>query len=131
VCCVYAVGSGYWGKGRLVCTSNGDDALLARIQRNCAAPIQRSKDKERFPSLKVAVRLMIEGNEYFRWIENYVSEEFQEALTVGRALLEENVIIQSPERLDHLLEIFRQGTILEAAFWQMGLSHASKPVLTQ
>lgn len=68
---------------------------------------------------------MTEGNEYFQWIENYVAEDFQEAVHIGRILLEENAQQQSPKRLEQLVEVFRQGTILEAAFWQMGLNHAA------
>jgi thiaminase len=74
--------------------------------------------------------LIEEGNEYLRWIENYVAEDFQEAVHVGRTLLEENAVEQSPERIAQLIEIFRQGTLLEAAFWQMGLTHAAATTTT-
>jgi thiaminase len=69
---------------------------------------------------------MIDGNPYFRWIENYVAEDFSQAVKVGRALLEENAIKLSPERIEEIVEIFREGTRLEALFWGMGLSYYEK-----
>ncbi len=65
----------------------------------------------------------VEGNQYFRWIENYVSDDFSEAVRAGRELLEENALKLSPERVEEIVEIFREGTRLEALFWEMGLSH--------
>jgi thiaminase len=41
---------------------------------------------------------------------------------VGRRLLEENALKLSPERVEDIVEIFREGTRLEGLFWQMGLS---------
>jgi thiaminase len=67
-----------------------------------------------------------EGNQYFRWIENYVADDFAEAVRVGRVLLEEQAVKLSPERVEDIVEIFREGTRLEALFWGMGLLHHEK-----
>jgi hydroxymethylpyrimidine/phosphomethylpyrimidine kinase / thiaminase len=69
---------------------------------------------------------MVEGNEYFRWIQNYAAEDFVEAVNIGRKLLEENAVKQSPERIEELVEIFREGSRLEGLFWGMGLEHHEK-----
>ena len=70
--------------------------------------------------------LIVDGNEYFRWIENYVAEDYGEALKTGRKLLEDHAVRLSPERVEDMVEIFREGTRLEALFWGMGLQHHEK-----
>jgi len=45
---------------------------------------------------------------------------------VGRVLLEEHAVKLSPERVEDIVEIFREGTRLEALFWGMGLLHHEK-----
>jgi thiaminase len=67
-----------------------------------------------------------DGNAYFRWIENYVAEDYAVAVSVGRELLEDYAVRLSPERVDDMVEIFRQGTRLEGLFWEMGLLHHEK-----
>ncbi|KAJ3009574.1 hypothetical protein HKX48_007862 [Thoreauomyces humboldtii] len=67
-----------------------------------------------------------EGNPYWPWIENYAKPEFQQAVIDGRALLEtlfqEMVPVTNVKRIAQLCDTFRQGSILEANFWQMGLA---------
>jgi thiaminase II len=67
-----------------------------------------------------------DGNAYFRWIENYVEGDYVSAVTVGRELLEGHAVRLSPERVDEMVEIFREGTRLEGLFWEMGLLHHEK-----
>lgn len=45
-------------------------------------------------------------------------------------LLEENAVKLSPDRIEEIVEIFREGTRLEALFWEMGLSHYRKTTST-
>ena len=49
-----------------------------------------------------------------------------EAVNVGRALLEEHAVKLSPERVEEIVEIFREGTKLEGLFWEMGLLRHEK-----
>jgi len=67
-----------------------------------------------------------DGNPYFRWIENYVADDFVEAVRVGRELLESHAVKLSPERVEEIVEIFREGSRLEALFWGMGLEYHTK-----
>lgn len=68
----------------------------------------------------------VDGNPYFRWIENYVAEDYCEAVGVGRKLLEDYAVRLSPERVEEVVEIFREGARLEGLFWGMGLLHHEK-----
>ncbi|HSE78126.1 MAG TPA: thiaminase II [Alphaproteobacteria bacterium] len=62
------------------------------------------------------------GNPYRDWIEMYAGDEYR---TVARAAAEELDRLWHARagggRFDSLLKTFRQATLLEAAFWQMGL----------
>jgi thiaminase len=55
-----------------------------------------------------------------------VAEDFEEAVRVGMALLENGAVRLSPERVEEIVEIFREGTRLEGLFWEMGLLHHEK-----
>lgn len=86
-----------------------------------------------------------EGNRFWKWVENYVAEDYTEAVKIGSgmcnpvpnsrdsllphqladsiaALLEEHVRRVSPSRLEDLIRIFIRATELEIGFWDMGLS---------
>lgn len=89
-----------------------------------------------------------EGNQYWKWIENYVADDYTEAVRLGSgkqvdlpsssfnsvnqycidapcsmtALLEDHVQKVSPNRLEELIRIFIRATELEINFWDMGLS---------
>ncbi|KAJ3190384.1 hypothetical protein HDU85_000680 [Gaertneriomyces sp. JEL0708] len=66
-----------------------------------------------------------EGNPYWPWIENYSKPEFQTAVQEGEILLEklfrEMVPAGNQRRIKQLVENFKQATILEERFWEMGL----------
>jgi thiaminase len=51
-----------------------------------------------------------EGNIYWNWIENYVAEDYTEAVKVGSALLESHVVLQSSSRIEELVKIFIHAT---------------------
>ncbi|KAI8916740.1 Phosphomethylpyrimidine kinase-domain-containing protein [Powellomyces hirtus] len=67
-----------------------------------------------------------EGNPYWPWIQNYAKAEFQDAVTEGTEILEtlfeEMVPASNTKRIAQLCDTFRQATILEEHFWEMGLS---------
>ncbi|ODV92621.1 hypothetical protein CANCADRAFT_1212 [Tortispora caseinolytica NRRL Y-17796] len=64
-----------------------------------------------------------EGNPYWGWIENYAAPDFVEAAELGIELLETHSQHLSPSKLQELVEVFAQATVLESRFWQMGFSH--------
>ncbi|KAJ3243101.1 hypothetical protein HDU78_000795 [Chytriomyces hyalinus] len=67
-----------------------------------------------------------EGNPYWAWIQNYGEADFQAAVQAGEELLErlyeETVPVSNTVRLEQLCENFRQATLLEVKFWDMGLN---------
>ncbi|KAJ5087518.1 heme oxygenase-like multi-helical [Penicillium angulare] len=63
-----------------------------------------------------------EGNNYWKWIENYVADDYSEAVRLGSALLEKHMHKVSPDRVESLIKIFVRATELEISFWDMGMS---------
>lgn len=79
------------------------------------------------------------GNRYWKWIENYVAEDYTEAVQLGTGkyllslflryaitlseLLEAHMRKISPSRVEELIKIFIRATELECSFWDMGLDH--------
>ncbi|KAK2740212.1 DNA-directed DNA polymerase alpha catalytic subunit pol1 [Myotisia sp. PD_48] len=66
-----------------------------------------------------------EGNKYWKWIENYVADDYSSAVKLGAALIEKHIAEVSPSRLEELIRIFVRTTELEIGFWDMGLAGAS------
>ncbi|KAK3709838.1 trifunctional hydroxymethylpyrimidine kinase/phosphomethylpyrimidine kinase/thiaminase [Vermiconidia calcicola] len=62
-------------------------------------------------------------NRYRSWIENYISDDYSQAVEKGRALMEKHAGKQSPSRIEELIKIFVHATKMEVGFWRM----ASKP----
>ncbi|KAA8650584.1 hypothetical protein EYZ11_003539 [Aspergillus tanneri] len=62
-----------------------------------------------------------EGNRYWKWIENYVADDYTEAVRLGSELLETHMSQVSPKRVEELISIFVQATELEISFWDMGM----------
>ncbi|KAL7272214.1 trifunctional hydroxymethylpyrimidine kinase/phosphomethylpyrimidine kinase/thiaminase [Rhizina undulata] len=62
-----------------------------------------------------------EENIYWKWIENYVAQDYQQAVAAGRALLEKHAALQSPTKIEELVDIFAHATRMEKGFWNMGL----------
>ncbi|SPO02903.1 probable thiamin biosynthesis protein thi-4 [Cephalotrichum gorgonifer] len=60
-----------------------------------------------------------EGNTYWAWIENYVADDYTEAVRLASEQLETEVGRQTPERIEELVKIFIHGTKLEIGFWEM------------
>ena len=90
-----------------------------------------------------------EGNPYWKWVENYVAEDYQEAVKMGSGealipkderkdvlltacppdLMEKLVQKQSPSRIEDLVQIFICATEMEIKFWEMD-AHAPVSKLT-
>ncbi|KZZ93364.1 Phosphomethylpyrimidine kinase type-1 [Moelleriella libera RCEF 2490] len=75
-----------------------------------------------------------ESNVYWPWIQNYVADDYLEAVRHGSApsfvnasligirveeLLEKHSRLQSPNRIEELVKIFIQATNMEIGFWDM------------
>ncbi|KAH8178675.1 phosphomethylpyrimidine kinase domain-containing protein [Sarocladium implicatum] len=56
------------------------------------------------------------ANAYWPWIENYVAEDYTEAVRLGS---EKNALLQSPHRIEELVKIFIHATKMEIGFWEM------------
>ena len=52
-------------------------------------------------------------------------------MNVGRNLLESHAVKLSPERVEEIVEIFREGSRLETLFWGMGLSYHERMELAK
>ncbi|RDW85189.1 hypothetical protein BP6252_02779 [Coleophoma cylindrospora] len=61
-----------------------------------------------------------EGNPYWKWIANYVADDYTEAVTLGIELLDKHAQKQSPSRIEELVKIFIHATNMETGFWNMG-----------
>lgn len=70
-----------------------------------------------------------EGNPYWRWVENYVAEDYGEAVEKGREVIEREAerlgVGAGHERVEELVGIFEMATRLEVGFWEEG---AHEPV---
>ncbi|KAL2123833.1 hypothetical protein VTJ04DRAFT_198 [Mycothermus thermophilus] len=60
-----------------------------------------------------------EGNLYWTWIENYVGQDYVQAVKAGSELLERHAVLQSPARIEQLVKVFIHATKMEIAFWEM------------
>ena len=75
-----------------------------------------------------------EGNDYWKWIENYVADDYIQAVKKGSGkyrpcrwrveesdkppeLLEKHISLESPGRIEQLVNIFIRATQLEIEFW--------------
>lgn len=65
-----------------------------------------------------------ESNRYWKWIENYVADDYQKAVSLGSDLIEKNIVQQSPSRIEELVAIFVRATEMEVQFWNFD-THAS------
>ena len=68
-------------------------------------------------------RTRLAGNPYRAWIEMYGGDDYQAFAAEAVRLLERVGEGRGADsRVDALGRIFREATLLEAAFWQMGLA---------
>ncbi|RMX91171.1 hypothetical protein D0867_15075 [Hortaea werneckii] len=61
-------------------------------------------------------------NRYLSWINNYIAEDYTEAVKKGRDLIEKHAVKQSPSRVEELVAIFIHATKMETGFWNMAAS---------
>ncbi|KAK6822668.1 hypothetical protein PG987_014213 [Apiospora arundinis] len=60
-----------------------------------------------------------EGNTYFKWIANYVAEDYVEAVKTGRELMERHASGLNLGQVEELVKVFIHGTKMEIGFWEM------------
>ncbi|KAK7438443.1 trifunctional hydroxymethylpyrimidine kinase/phosphomethylpyrimidine kinase/thiaminase [Stygiomarasmius scandens] len=67
--------------------------------------------------------IVLEGNKYLRWIEDYSGEGYQGAVSIGLEIIEERAAADppSPARFEEWCEVWKRCTTLEKRFWDMGL----------
>jgi thiaminase/transcriptional activator TenA len=66
-----------------------------------------------------------EGNPYWDWIESYAGEDYQQVAGAAVHRLDELAAARmGPGRFASLARTFRQATLLEIGFWEMGLNVA-------
>lgn len=51
-----------------------------------------------------------EENTYFKWILNYIADDYVGAVETGRELMERHALNQSPKRIEELVKIFIHAT---------------------
>ncbi|KAK7712736.1 trifunctional hydroxymethylpyrimidine kinase/phosphomethylpyrimidine kinase/thiaminase [Botryosphaeria dothidea] len=61
-----------------------------------------------------------EGNTYWNWVEQYVAEDYTDAVKAGLDIIERHAVLQSPSRIEQLVQIFIHATKMETGFWDMG-----------
>lgn len=61
-----------------------------------------------------------QGNRYWKWIQNYVADDYSAAVEAGEAILEKYAVLQSPSQIESLVKIFIHATKMETGFWDMG-----------
>ncbi|KAI5248127.1 hypothetical protein E4T43_01625 [Aureobasidium subglaciale] len=61
------------------------------------------------------------ANRYRQWIDNYIADDYTQAVGKGMELVEGNVFRQSPLRIEELVKIFIHATKMECGFWDMGM----------
>ncbi|KAI6814455.1 hypothetical protein KC340_g16361 [Hortaea werneckii] len=61
-------------------------------------------------------------NRYLSWINNYIAEDYTQAVKKGRDLIEKHAVKQSPSRVEELVAIFIHATKMETGFWNMAAS---------
>ncbi|KAI1808501.1 Phosphomethylpyrimidine kinase-domain-containing protein [Daldinia bambusicola] len=71
-------------------------------------------------------RTKTEGNTYWKWIMNYIAEDYVEAVATGSALMEKNAVLQSPSRIEELVKIFIHATKTRAAIMSYGGGYNSR-----
>ncbi|KAF8468932.1 Phosphomethylpyrimidine kinase-domain-containing protein [Kalaharituber pfeilii] len=62
-----------------------------------------------------------EGNIYYKWIKNYISDDYAQAVVNGMRLVEKSVEGIGRTVLEELVDVFAVACRMEAGFWEMGL----------
>lgn len=59
-------------------------------------------------------------NRYWKWIRNYVADDYRAAVVAGEVMLEKYAVVQSPSQIEALVRVFVHATRMETGFWDMG-----------
>jgi len=59
----------------------------------------------------------VDDNVFYKWIQNYVTEDYEQAVQAGRRTIEDHAWQRSPSDIEALVAIFKQATTLERDFW--------------
>lgn len=51
-----------------------------------------------------------EDNAYWNWVEQYVAEDYTDAVKAGLEIIEKHAVLQSPSRIEQLVQIFIHAT---------------------
>ncbi|KAF9877898.1 thiamine biosynthesis protein (thi-4) [Colletotrichum karsti] len=65
------------------------------------------------------VKTKRDDNTYWKWIENYVADDYVQAVKTGSELIERHAVLQSPSSIERLIKIFIHATKMEIGFWEM------------
>ncbi|KAJ9620332.1 trifunctional hydroxymethylpyrimidine kinase/phosphomethylpyrimidine kinase/thiaminase [Knufia peltigerae] len=87
------------------------------IQMALAPCLLGYAEAARLARVDPARKTTAQGNRYWRWVENYVAEDYLQAVRAGRDLIERHMTKQSPERINELIDIFVRATEMEVKFW--------------
>ncbi|KAF7541449.1 hypothetical protein G7054_g662 [Neopestalotiopsis clavispora] len=60
-----------------------------------------------------------DGNIYYKWILNYVADDYVGAVRTGSELIERHAVLLGPSRVEELVKIFIHATKMEIGFWEM------------
>ncbi|KAJ0364741.1 hypothetical protein COL154_004825 [Colletotrichum chrysophilum] len=61
------------------------------------------------------VKTKRDDNTYWKWIENYVADDYVQAVKTGSELIERHAVLQSPSSIERLIKIFIHGTKVSPA----------------
>ncbi|KAL0931354.1 thiamine biosynthesis protein (thi-4) [Colletotrichum truncatum] len=65
------------------------------------------------------VKTKRDENTYWKWIENYVADDYVQAVKTGSELIERHAVLQSPSSIERLVNVFIHATKMEIGFWEM------------
>src|SRR3546814_9781681 len=103
---------------------------LRDLQTALVPCIVGSAEIGRWPAAYPATKR--EGNPYLPWIEMYAGEEYQEVARAGVEQLARLLAQRGGEgRFASLARTFRQATVTDIAFWDMGLDRKSTRLNSQ
>lgn len=60
-----------------------------------------------------------DDNVYYKWILNYVADDYTAAVRTGSELIERHAVRLGPSRVEELVKIFIHATKMEIGFWEM------------
>ncbi|KAF2150155.1 putative thiamine biosynthesis protein (Thi-4) [Myriangium duriaei CBS 260.36] len=99
--------------------NKGDQSEGARLVASLRSVAEREEGAEEMNI--VTLEETEDSGTYRQWIENYVADDYTEAVRKGCELVEGYAAKQSPARIEELMQVFLHATNMETGFWDMGL----------